>query len=143
MELPKEFMMHAGQPLWLPREGEAVNYGQSAPQPVQPVQPVYLYAMQPAAAAQPQPQKYVFLPWMPSVKNLNDAESPQVRALLQERLDTINVVIDRLNEAGVPWVNVNTGKDHNGVQVLPAIETKEPAGKNDSGNNQPSPHEAL
>ncbi|EAP4732669.1 hypothetical protein EGD47_25150 [Salmonella enterica] len=110
MDLPKELKMYSGQPAYLPDADASHN--------VQPVQPVYYYAMQPVAVVQPQSQKYVFLPWIPDPER---AENPGVRALLMERVDVINCFINRLNEAGVPWVNINTGKDNNGVQVLPPL----------------------
>ncbi|EAM2776778.1 hypothetical protein [Salmonella enterica] len=117
MELPKELKMYSGQPAWLP-DVDVSHNAQLASQPTQPVQPVHYYAIQPVTVVQPQPQKYVFLPWIPDPEK---AENSGVRSLLMERVDVINCFINRLNDAGVPWVNVNTGKDNNGVQVLPPL----------------------
>ncbi|HGB5419474.1 TPA: hypothetical protein ACIVQF_005230 [Salmonella enterica subsp. enterica serovar Muenchen] len=144
----KQVVLFNGQLAWQPEPGD-YNYPpvQQTAQPVQPVQPaqaVYYFAAQPVPVAQPQPlARYIFLPWLPTEKQLKEAETPQQRMLLQERVDVIDAVIRSLNAAGVPWVNTTTGKDYNGVQVMPAAETKEPAGNNNSGNNQPSPHEAV
>ncbi|EHI7917531.1 hypothetical protein J9M50_004092 [Salmonella enterica] len=140
----KQIVLFNGQLAWQPEPGD-YNYppAQQTAQPVLMAQPVQQYYAMQSYAATPPPPSYVYLPWVPTEKQLNGAKTPQQRSLLQERLDVVDAVIRSLNAAGVPWVNTTTGKDHNGVQVLPAIEAKEPDGNNDSGNNQPSPHEAV
>ncbi|EBU8195845.1 hypothetical protein DLM41_13040 [Salmonella enterica subsp. enterica serovar Sandiego] len=118
MNLPDGFTHLSGGSTYL-SENDIAKLQQLAPQPVQPAQSVQMaqplyYAVQPQP--QPQQRQYVFLPWIPDPKK---AESLALRALLQERVDVINCFIDRLNAAGVLWVNVNTGKDNRGAQVLP------------------------
>lgn len=120
MNLPNGFAHLSGGSTYL-SENDMAKLQQLAPQPVQPAQPVQMaqplyYAVQPQPQPQPQQRQYVFLPWIPDPKK---AESLALRALLQERVDVINCFIDRMNEAGVLWVNVNTGKDNRGAQVLP------------------------
>lgn len=112
-------------------ENDIAKLQQLAPQPVQPEQPVQMaqplyYAVQPQP--QPQQRQYVFLPWIPDPKK---AENLTLRTLLQERVDVINCFIDRMNEAGVLWVNVNTGKDNRGAQVLPPANTPDSVYKQD------------
>ncbi|EAR5546022.1 hypothetical protein IHA43_001478 [Salmonella enterica] len=114
-------------------ENDIAKLQQLAPQPVQPEQPVQMaqslyYAVQPQPQPQPQQRQYVFLPWIPDPKK---AESLMLRTLLQERVDVINCFIDRMNEAGVLWVNVNTGKDNRGAQVLPPANTPDSVYKQD------------
>lgn len=134
MNLPNGFTHLSGGSTYL-SENDIAKLQQAAPQPVQPAQPVQMaqplyYAIQPQPQPQPQPQQrqYVFLPWIPDPKK---AESLMVRTLLQERVDVINCFIDRMNEAGVLWVNVNTGKDNRGAQVLPPANTPDSVYKQD------------
>ncbi|ELW0413554.1 hypothetical protein QMQ27_001946 [Salmonella enterica] len=130
MNLPNGFAHLSGGSTYL-SENDIAKLQQAAPQPVpQPVQmaqPLY-YAVQPQPQPQPQQRQYVFLPWIPDPKK---AESLMLRTLLQERVDIINCFIDRMNEAGVLWVNVNTGKDNNGAQVLPPTNTPDSVYKQD------------
>ncbi|EOF5195863.1 hypothetical protein ACK1W8_002145 [Salmonella enterica] len=128
MNLPDGFTHLSGGSTYL-SENDIAKLQQLAPQPVQPAQPVQMaqplyYAVQP----QPQQRQYVFLPWIPDPKK---AESLMVRTLLQERVDVISCFIDRMNEAGVLWVNVNTGKDNRGAQVLPPANTPDSVYKQD------------
>ncbi|EDA9946993.1 hypothetical protein A6J17_16930 [Salmonella enterica] len=122
MNLPDGFTHLSGGSTYL-SENDIAKLQQLAPQPVQPAQPVQMaqplyYAVQPQPQPQPQQRQYVFLPWIPDPKK---AEGLMLRTLLQERVDVINCFIDRMNEAGVLWVSVNTGKDCNGAQVLPPV----------------------
>lgn len=122
MPLPNAFTGISGNSPYLSEYD--IPKPQPVPQPVQVAQPLY-YAIQPVAVAQPQPpqqKNYVFLPFIPDPKK---GESPGVKALLQERVDVINCFISKLNDAGVLWVNVNTGMSNNGVQVLPPLNISE------------------
>ncbi|EHH3359131.1 hypothetical protein J5C38_002631 [Salmonella enterica subsp. enterica serovar Sandiego] len=132
MNLPDGFTHLSGGSTYL-SENDIAKLQQLAPQPVQPAQPVQMaqplyYAVQPQPQPQPQQRQYVFLPWIPDPKK---AESLMVRTLLQERVDVISCFIDRMNEAGVLWVNVNTGKDNRGAQVLPPANTPDSVYKQD------------
>lgn len=132
MNLPNGFTHLSGGSTYL-SENDIAKIQQAAPQPVQPAQPVQMaqslyYAVQPQPQPQPQQRQYVFLPWIPDPKK---AESLMLRTLLQERVDVINCFIDRMNEAGVLWVNVNTGKDNNGAQVLPPANVPDSVYKQD------------
>lgn len=132
MNLPDGFARLSGGSTYL-SENDIAKLQQAAPQPVQPAQPVQMaqplyYAVQPQPQPQPQQRQYVFLPWIPDPKK---AESLMLRTLLQERVDVINCFIDRMNEAGVLWVNVNTGKDNRGAQVLPPANTPDSVYKQD------------
>ncbi|EGF3846887.1 hypothetical protein ICQ57_002514 [Salmonella enterica] len=131
MNLPNGFMHLSGGSTYL-SENDIAKLQQAAPQPVPQPQPVY-YAPQPvyySVQSQPQPQQrqYVFLPWIPDPKK---AKSLGLRALLQERVDVINCFVERMNEAGVLWVNVNTGKDNRGAQVLQPFNVSDSVYKQD------------
>lgn len=137
MNLPNGFAHLSGGSTYL-SENDIAKLQQLAPQPVQPAQPVQMaqayYSPQPvyySVQPQPQPQQrqYVFLPWIPDPKK---AESPGLRALLQERVDVINCFVEKMNEAGVLWVNVNTGKDNRGAQVLQPFNVSDSVYKQDN-----------
>lgn len=133
MNLPDGFTRLSGGSTYL-SENDIAKLQQSAPQPVQPAQPVQMaqalyYAVQPQPQPQPQQRQYVFLPWIPDPKK---AESPGLRALLQERVDVINCFVEKMNEAGVLWVNVNTGKDNRGAQVLQPFNVSDSVYKQDN-----------
>lgn len=132
MNLPNGFTHLSGGSTYL-SENDIAKLQQAAPQPVQPAQPVQMaqalyYAVQPQPQPQPQQRQYVFLPWIPDPKK---AESLGLRALLQERVDVINCLVERMNEAGVLWVNVNTGKDNRGAQVLQPFNVSDSVYKQD------------
>ncbi|EIM5532408.1 hypothetical protein LNM54_004233 [Salmonella enterica subsp. enterica] len=90
-------------------------------QPVQVVQPVQQYYAMQSYAATPQPQQqknYVFLPLKYDPKK---AGSTVGTLLFMERNSVIESFTKAMNEAGVAWVDTNTGKDNNGVQVLQPV----------------------
>ncbi|EBJ7121565.1 hypothetical protein DY703_05110 [Salmonella enterica] len=115
MPLPNAFIGISGNSPYLSEND--IPKPQPVPQPVQVVQPVpQYYAMQTyAATPQPPQQKdYVILPLKYDPKK---ADSEPLKIIFVSRNDLIDVFSKRLNDAGVVWVDSNTGKDNNGVQV--------------------------
>lgn len=115
MTLPNAFTGISGNSPYLSEND--IPKPQPVPQPVQVVQPVpQYYAMQTyAVTPQPPQQKdYVFLPLKYDPKK---ADSEPLKIIFLARNDLIDVFSKKLNDAGVAWVDSNTGKDNNGVQV--------------------------
>lgn len=112
MPLPNAFTGISGNSPYLSEYD--IPEPQPVPQPVQVVQPVPQYYAMQTYAATPQPQNYVFLPLKYDPKK---ADSEPLKIIFASRNDLIDVFSKRLNDAGVAWVDSNTGKDNNGVQI--------------------------
>ncbi|EBE4779562.1 hypothetical protein ACQSET_10030 [Salmonella enterica] len=115
MPLPNAFTGISGNSPYLSEYD--IPKPQPVPQPVQVVQPVpEYYAMQTYAATPqpPQQKNYVFLPLKLDPKK---ADSEPLKIMIASRNDLIDVFSKKLNDAGVAWVDSNTGKDNNGIQV--------------------------
>lgn len=112
MPLPNAFTGISGNSPYL-SENEIIK-PQPVPQPVQVVQLVPQYYAMQTYAATPQPQNYVFLPLKYDPKK---AKSEPLKIIFLARNDLIDDFSKILNDAGVAWVDSNTGKDNNGVQV--------------------------
>lgn len=112
MPLPNAFTGISGNSPYLSEYD--IPEPQPVPQPVQVVQPVTQYYAMQTYAVTPQPQNYVFLPLKYDPKK---ADSEPLKIIFAARNDLIDVFSKRLNDAGVAWVDSNTGKDNNGVQV--------------------------
>lgn len=118
MPLPNAFIGISGNSPYLSEND--IPKPQPVPQPVQVVQPVpQYYAMQTYAATPqppqpPQQKDYVILPIKYDPKK---ADSGALRAIFVSRNDLIDDFSKRLSDVGVVWVDSNTGKDNNGVQV--------------------------
>ncbi|EGF7153275.1 hypothetical protein IC345_003001 [Salmonella enterica] len=131
MNLPNGFMHLSGGSTYL-SENDIAKIQQAAPQPVPQQQPVY-YAPQPVYySVQPQPQNYVFLPWVPPKK---DTDNNSIKLLRMEQHLLIDGFIKALNTAGVPWVDTATGMNNNGVQVMQPLVALD---ANDGQDNQQS-----
>lgn len=115
MPLPNAFTGISGNSPYLSEND--IPKPQPVPQPVHVVQPVRLYYAMQSYAATPQPPQqkdYVILPLKHDPKK---AVSEPLKIMFMSRNDLIDVFSKRLNDAGVAWVDSNTGKDNNGVQV--------------------------
>ncbi|EDM3246922.1 hypothetical protein V4F18_001987 [Salmonella enterica] len=136
MNIPNGFAHLSGGSTYL-SENDIAKIQQAAPQPVQPAQPVQMaqayYSPQPVYySVQPQPQNYVFLPWVPPKK---DTDSVSIKILRMEQHLLIDGFIKALNTAGVPWVDTATGMNNNGVQVMQPLVALD---ANDGQDNQQS-----
>lgn len=119
MPLPNAFTGISGNSPYLSEHD--IPKPQPVPQPVQVVQPVpQYYAMQTYAATPqpPQQKNYVFLPLKFDPKK---ADSEPLKWIIASRNNLIDVFSKNLNDAGVAWVDSNTGKDNNGIQVRQPI----------------------
>lgn len=119
MPLPNAFTGISGNSPYLSEND--IPKPQPVPQPVQVVQPVPQYYALQTYAATPQPpqqKNYVFLPLKYDPKK---AGSTIGTLLFMERNSVIESFTKAMNEAGVAWVDTNTGKDNNGVQVLQPV----------------------
>lgn len=100
-------------------ENDLAKLQQLAPQPVQPAPPVQMaqplyYAVQPQPQPQPQQRQYVFLPLKLDPKKADSETGAIFFATRNNLIDSFSKI---LNDAGVAWVDGNTGKDNNGIQV--------------------------
>lgn len=117
MPLPNAFTGISGNSPYLSEYD--IPKPQPVPQPVQVVQPVpQYYAMQTYAAIPqpPQQKNYIFLPPKYDPKKAGSTVST---LLFMERNNVIDYFVKAMNDAGVAWVDANTGKDNNGAQVIP------------------------
>lgn len=132
MPLPNAFTGISGNSPYLSEYD--IPKPQPVPQPVQMAQPLY-YAIQPVAVAQPQPpqqKNYIFLPPKYDPKKAGSTVST---LLFMERNNVIDYFVKAMNDAGVAWVDTNTGKDNNGAQVIQPFTISDEVYKN---ANKPS-----
>lgn len=122
MTTSKGFMsLSSGSPYLSENDLPAPQYIPQPVQPVQVVQPVPQYYAMQAYAVTPQPpqqKNYVFLPLKLDPKKAGDEPGVMFFAVRNNMIDHFAKI---LNDAGVAWVDRNTGKDNNGAQVLQPV----------------------